>query len=267
MLGSFSPLRTTNSHLAYWHRGAVARGRIVVATDEATDVLSSDGDHVAAVPGDRRNLPTLTLIPDGRILAVGGYMSRPANGAVLATCMRFDLDVLTWTDVPSLAKARVHHATVVFEGSVIVIDGSGVIGGEDSGLASVETWTPGSSTWKPLPLLPKPVAHPAAAVLADGSLIVVGEGAWRWDGLRWNELPGAPQRSHVALVALANGGALAAAGGCLRAGRSPGRRDRWYGHTVVGPVRRVHGSRGAQSRRGLESIVRDDGREPAAGPY
>ncbi len=212
MLGTFQQLRTTNSHLAYWHRGVIARGRIVVTTDEATDVFTIDGAHVTRAPADLRNLPTLTALPDGQILAVGGYASRPVNGVVLATCMLFDVDALTWSEAPALGKPRVHHATVMLEGSLVVIGGTTSLAADDPGLSAVETWTPGSPRWKPLPSLPRPVAHPAVAVLADGSLIVVEDGAWRWDGVDWRELAGAPRRSRVALVTLASGATLAIGG-------------------------------------------------------
>ncbi|CAN5683163.1 hypothetical protein BH11MYX3_BH11MYX3_48820 [soil metagenome] len=208
MLGSFSPLRTTNSHLAYWHRGAVARGKIVVSTDEATDVFASDGKHLSTVPADRRDLPSLTTLPDGQILAIGGYSSRPVNGVVLASCMLFDVDTLTWTDAPSLSKARVHHATVTCNGAVVVIGGCTSLAADDPGQAFVESWTPGSYRWTPLPALPRALAYPAAATLTDDSVIVAEDGAWLWDGVDWRELEGAPRRSRVALVPLAKGGVL-----------------------------------------------------------
>ncbi len=212
MLGSFTHLRTTTAHLAYWHRGAISRDRIVIATDQATDVFTLAGQHAATAPADPRKLPTLTTLPDGRILAVGGYVADRNVVSVLASCRLFDVDTLAWSDAPPLATPRLGHATVLLDGSVLVIGGRSIDAVDAPGLPNVEAWTPGEVRWRTLPALPIASAHPAATILADRSLIVVDQRAWRWDGAAWSELPNAPMRSRVALAPLARGGALAIGG-------------------------------------------------------
>ncbi len=85
---------------------------------------------------------TLTLLPDGTVLAAGGNDPREAMHVPLASTEIFDPATDTWTAGPDLAHARSEHtATLMPDGSVLFI--GGVMQQEsDDPLASVETLTP-----------------------------------------------------------------------------------------------------------------------------
>ena len=85
---------------------------------------------------------TLTLLPDGTVLAAGGNDPRETMHVPLATTEIFDPATNTWTAGPYLAHARSEHtATLMPDGTVLFI--GGVMQQEsDDILASVETLTP-----------------------------------------------------------------------------------------------------------------------------
>ncbi len=85
---------------------------------------------------------TLTLLPDGTVLAAGGNDPRETMHVPLASTEIFDPAADTWTAGPDLAHARSEHtATLMSDGSVLFI--GGVMQQEsDDPLASVETLTP-----------------------------------------------------------------------------------------------------------------------------
>ena len=85
---------------------------------------------------------TLTLLPDGTVLAAGGNDPRETMHVPLASTEIFDPTADTWTAGPDLAHARSEHtATLMPDGSVLFI--GGVMQQEsDDPLASVEFLTP-----------------------------------------------------------------------------------------------------------------------------
>lgn len=85
---------------------------------------------------------TLTLLPDGTVLAAGGNDPRETMHFPLASTEIFDPDTNTWTAGPDLEHARSEHtATLMPDGTVLFI--GGVMQQEsDDPLASVETLTP-----------------------------------------------------------------------------------------------------------------------------
>jgi hypothetical protein len=75
-----------------------------------------------------------TLLPDGRVLVVGGFS---ANGA-LASAELWDPQTASFGPAGSLAQARGHHtATLLPDGRVLVVGG---YGGDDDFFASAELW-------------------------------------------------------------------------------------------------------------------------------
>jgi len=80
---------------------------------------------------------TATLLPDGRVLVVGG--SGP-DGA-LASAELWDPETASFGPAGSLAQARGHHtATLLPDGRVLIVGGKGV---DDDFFASAELWQPG----------------------------------------------------------------------------------------------------------------------------
>ena len=85
---------------------------------------------------------SLTLLPDGTVLAAGGNDPRETMHVPLTSTEIFDPATDTWTAGPALAHARSEHtATLMPDRSVLLI--GGVMQQEsDDPLASVETLTP-----------------------------------------------------------------------------------------------------------------------------
>lgn len=93
---------------------------------------SLDEWTLAAPMMQPRSDHTLTLLPDGRVLAAGGQLlptdlsDQTSEHAVLSTTELFDPATLSWMPGPSLAEARFRHtATLLPDGRVLFIGGIG----------------------------------------------------------------------------------------------------------------------------------------------
>ncbi len=110
-----------------------------------------------------RLLHTATLLPDGRVLATGGYnrsseLYSPATG--------------TWSPTAdALNTHRAATATLLPSGQVLV---AGLGGAEwNSGISS-ELYAPASGTWAPTGNLRTPRLYHTATLLPDGRVLVTG---------------------------------------------------------------------------------------------
>ena len=74
-----------------------------------------------------RNFHTLTLLPDGRVLAVGGEDLAGERNAPHSTTEVFDPGADTWSRGPDLAEPRFDHsATLLPDGRIFLAGGIGV---------------------------------------------------------------------------------------------------------------------------------------------
>src|SRR5262249_56355469 len=87
---------------------------------------------------------TSTLLPDGRVLVVGGeYRSTP-----LASAELYDPATGTWSNTGSLSTARDSHtATLLTNGMVLVAGGRETDPGP--ALATAELYDPATGSWSP----------------------------------------------------------------------------------------------------------------------
>lgn len=150
--------------------GQDAAGASVRATavfDPVADVWHAAGDlH------DARRLHSLTLLPDGRILAAGGL-----NGmAGLPSAELYDPDTGQWTATGPLGTARWGHgATLLQDGSVLVTGGSAVRSALGAtALRSAERFDPEHGVWRPAPAMTDARTAHTAVALASGVVLVVG---------------------------------------------------------------------------------------------
>lgn len=106
------------------------------------ELLAADGAELSPsppLPGDSRTAPTLSLLPSGRALLVGGLHGSPAGFYALADAFLYDESASTWTSIEPLTEPRVlHSATVLNDGSVLICGGQG----DADTLASCERSTP-----------------------------------------------------------------------------------------------------------------------------
>ncbi|WP_338873085.1 Kelch repeat-containing protein [Myxococcus stipitatus] len=119
--------------------------------------------------GTHRQGHSVTMLPDGRVLVVGGGTARASSTAEV-----YDAMTGLWTLVAPPAVPREHHAAVVTrEGAVLVLGGEHSTAGV---LASVERFDPATGLWSFAPALVERREPPGALVLPDGAVLLVGGG-------------------------------------------------------------------------------------------
>lgn len=139
----------------------------------------------AAALGEARANHTATLLPDGRVLVVGGVSgdgsATPATAIPLASVEVYDPVADTWTALASMRLARrLHGATLLEDGRVLVTGGRDE---SDVSGRSAEIYDPANDTWIDTPDTldgsdpPQQIAsrylHTATAT-ADGAVLVMG---------------------------------------------------------------------------------------------
>jgi hypothetical protein len=116
---------------------------------------------------------TATLLPDGRVVVVGGTDS---TGGLVAEAEIWDPCTGTFVVCGTLGTPRTGHtATALFDGRVLVAGGRG--GPTNAVLATTEILDPSTCMFSAGPLLQEPRAEHFAATLFDGRIFLIdGEG-------------------------------------------------------------------------------------------
>jgi hypothetical protein len=110
---------------------------------------------------------TATLLPDGKVLVVGGE----GPGGAQASTELYDPGTGAWTSTGSMNVARSQHtATLLPDGKVLVAGGVGQAGD----LASAELYDPGTGTWTLTKTLNVERALHTATLLPSGRVLVAG---------------------------------------------------------------------------------------------
>ena len=114
---------------------------------------------------------TATLLPDGRVLVVGGGAedTRLEGGPRSATAELYDPGSGKWVLTASMGEARIgHSATLLRDGSVLVVGGSG-------NFLTAELFSPSTGKWIATgsTSTPQGVGH-TATLLLDGRVLVAG---------------------------------------------------------------------------------------------
>ncbi|MBJ6764936.1 galactose oxidase [Myxococcaceae bacterium JPH2] len=153
-------------------------GRALFASGLQSELYDATTGHwekaglVGGAAGTHRLGHTVTLLPDGRVLVVGGITQRAAETAEV-----FSPVTGAWTLLPSPMVPRDHHTTVVTsEGAVLVMGGEHYTTGA---LASVERFEPTTDTWSSSPALHDAREGATALLLPDETVVLAGG---------WNEL-------------------------------------------------------------------------------
>jgi N-acetylneuraminic acid mutarotase len=117
-----------------------------------------------------RSQHTATLLPDGRVLVVGGFGAE--NSATL-----YDPAKDQWTPAAPMNTARVRHtATVLQNGKVLVIGGSnsGTGQGGAAYLNSAELYDPSTNSWTQAGQMATARSGHTATLLPGGQVFVIG---------------------------------------------------------------------------------------------
>jgi N-acetylneuraminic acid mutarotase len=112
---------------------------------------------------------TATLMPDGRVLIVGG---KDGNGIALATAEVFKLDGTT-APVPSMLTPRYGHSALLLNNGSVLVAGGHTTGG--AVVNTAELFDPIANTWRPAEnAMVDSRAEFTLSQLLDGSVLVVG---------------------------------------------------------------------------------------------
>jgi hypothetical protein len=122
---------------------------------------------------NRRQLHTATLLPNGKVLVVGGTVDFIND---LTSAELYDPATGTWTPTGSLnVRRRAHTATLLPGGKVLVSgglqDGSGA---NYNAISSCELYDPATGTWTPTAFLAKARGDHTATLLSNGKVLVAG---------------------------------------------------------------------------------------------
>ena len=159
--------------------GTAAPTASVELYDPVTNSWSATGSLASGRQGH-----TATLLPDGKVLVVGGQtdLSRGGNltfvSAGLAALVPsssaeiFDPQAKAWKPIASLSSERSGHTTTLLpSGQVFVVGGVGKVG--DAPLATSERYDPAADRWVSA-AAPTARAQHTATLLPDGSVLIVG---------------------------------------------------------------------------------------------
>lgn len=143
---------------------------VALAACGRASVSQPDAPRIVAA----RQEQTTTLLWDGRVLVVGG---RDADGEPLRSGEIYDPQQGTWAPIAPMSTARYGHtASVLLDGRVLVTGGSECrrTCSERDSLATAEVYDPASDIWVQTTNMRVPRREHAAAVLADGRVLVAG---------------------------------------------------------------------------------------------
>jgi hypothetical protein len=145
--------------------GALASTEI---DDPAVDSFRKSNDM-----GDARFNHTAVKLPDRTVLVVGG--AGGTNGDTsLATAEIYNPGDGGWTSAGTLTGSRTGHiATVFADGRVLVAGGETVTRGNRRSLNTAEIFSLDKREWRSAGTMNCPRSEPAAALLGDGSVLVV----------------------------------------------------------------------------------------------
>lgn len=126
-----------------------------------------------------RGYHTATLLPNGKVLVVGGDRLPARTGTAYniqatANAELFDPATRTWSSAGQLAVPRLGHtATLLRSGKVLVVGGVQNLFGLYV-LASAELYDPQTNSWSPAASLRTARVYHTATLLPDGRVLVVG---------------------------------------------------------------------------------------------
>lgn len=111
---------------------------------------------------------TATLLPNGRVLVVGGEARGAGGSTSLAAAEIYDPATDTWTTVKSMSAARAFHT------ATLLLDGRVLVAGGDDCRAPAEIYNPATDAWSNGGTLSVSRARHTATLLRDGRVLIAG---------------------------------------------------------------------------------------------
>lgn len=187
----------------FWHTLTLLANGEVLAVRGSNDVdlmttLSSTEIYnpasgqwrVAGDSGEGSVYHSATLLPDGKVMVVGGNTGGIGGDLILSSVHLFDPASEKWSDMPALqAKRYEHSATLLANGDALIVGGSDqndhypnltyAVGG------SVEGFSRAGGTWGSAPALNVARSGHTTTLLDDGSILVAGGSILVAGGNQW----------------------------------------------------------------------------------
>jgi N-acetylneuraminic acid mutarotase len=163
---------------------------------------------------------TATLLPDGRVLVVGGEQDQAGNLKLLSSAEIYDPARNRWTSAGRLPFGVANQtATLLGNGRVLIVGGGDRAPGFRAG---AELYNPQRNRWSRVASLPAPRAFHIAELLPSGQVLVAGgfndrgalASAWLYSPTRnrWRSAGSLTPAAKEAAVELADGRVLVAGG-------------------------------------------------------
>jgi len=159
----------------------VRGGPVAELYDPISGTWTAAGNMITPTP---RSGHTATLLPDGKVLVVGGVHSIEHSIEPVASAELYDPESGTWSATQGLVEPRSgHSATLLPNGSVLVAGGMTSESTSGSGghelLASAELYDSASGTWSATASMVDAREAHTATLLPDGSVLVAGGNGFR----------------------------------------------------------------------------------------
>ncbi len=144
-----------------------------LASAEIYDPATGRWSEVAPMSTPRWS-HTATTLQDGRVLVVGGYRIG-AESRALATAEIYDPATDRWTAVAPMGTGREGHtATLLHDGQVLIVGGTGGYGSQPDVATTAERYEPAANRWTPAGTLSAPRTGHTATLLPNGRVLVAG---------------------------------------------------------------------------------------------
>ena len=148
---------------------------LVCLLASATNVTAQQQGWIATgALGTARSGHTATLMANGKVLVVGGFIHCNPGCSTTGSAELYDPGAGIWSYTGNLNTARGHHTATLFpDGKVLVAGGSS---NSNDGLNSAEVYDPATETWSYTGNL-NAAGDSTATLLTNGKILVAGGGS------------------------------------------------------------------------------------------